>query len=405
MKSANALVLLTIAATAQGELLPTYPLSSASGDPYSTTGWQVDRYAPRRFVNIGAFQNRADVLEMEANQGDGQLVRPPGFQTTFYNSQGRLIGRTGLAAGTAWSGDLFIPQAWSQSTPGSTTLNRRTDLFTFLAPFDSLTTSCPNNDCLVYAGIGFSNADISNQLNGGGPPRIRVFKKSTITDGWINTDTPILYNQWNRFCGVFTGNSIEYYANGNLIFTDSTPVPVDVSQGPPRFVRAINVQNYNFSSTYNSNWSELKVGPRAELALAVSGPTTVFGGQAASITISVQNQSASPAQNVRITSELTGLSFSGIGAPCSAGFPCNLGTIAAGQTVSIGATVTPTTLGNVRASLRVTSSDVDCLPNNDAVQFNLVATSPIAVPTLGATKWLLLGGVLLLGVVAVRRAY
>lgn len=87
------------------------------------TGWVTDRYEPDSFANVGTFQGRTNVLGIGIDDSDGFGSRP-GYNSTFYNTQGRKHAITG-GAGSVLASDLYIPLAWSNVSNGSI----RTDMW------------------------------------------------------------------------------------------------------------------------------------------------------------------------------------------------------------------------------------------------------------------------------------
>jgi uncharacterized repeat protein (TIGR01451 family) len=91
------------------------------------------------------------------------------------------------------------------------------------------------------------------------------------------------------------------------------------------------------SAANNSATASTTLGaPSADLAVTQSGPASVLAGTNLTYTITVTNTGPSDALNVSLA-DLTpaGLTFVSATAPCAGGFPCTLGTIAAGATVNL----------------------------------------------------------------------
>ena len=68
-------------------------------------GWTTDRYAPNSFANVGTYQGRNDVLGIGISSADSLPNRPAGFQSSFYNTQGKAHAAAG-GAGSVLSADL-----------------------------------------------------------------------------------------------------------------------------------------------------------------------------------------------------------------------------------------------------------------------------------------------------------
>jgi len=381
---------------------PRYPTSA--GTVTNPNDWIVDRYAPRVFENAGVQQGRPNVLRIGVDALDGITVRPPQFQIPFYNLQARNIGFPSIqGAGTALFGSLFIPQAWSTSNPADTNLNRRSDLFLHLTSIANPNALCPTSDeCIYFGGMGFSNAQQLDQTLGGGPPRIRVLKKG-VGDGWIDLATPFRSNGWNDICIAYTGSTLEYFFNDQLVFTDSQLTIPYLAEGPVNKLRLASVNNYNFGSSFGALWSNLEYGQRASLRL-----TRASGSSGAQIISTVTNTGTTPAANVRVTETLApGLSVLSVSGACTS-LPCVIGTLNAGQSVSYTVNYSTAGAGGSLASVALVESDsVDCARSDNQILANVIgggAGLVTQVPTLrGSALFALFLGMLGLGFLASRR--
>jgi len=140
----------------------------------------------------------------------------------------------------------------------------------------------------------------------------------------------------------------------------------------------------------------------ADLAVIKTGLATVVAGNNVVYTITVTNRGPDPAVNSILNDPTpAGTTFVSSGAPCSA-FPCNLGTLASGQSVVI-SSVTFLVPANYSATSVVnvasTSSDTpDPTPNNNGstVGTTVTAAAQVPVPVPVNALWMLLTlGVLL----------
>ena len=374
---------------------PAHPINAGTLAP---NAWSVGRFPPRVWSTSATSFGRFDVLNIGVDALDGPTTRPPAFTGNFYNIQGREISFPSVqGAGVTVAGSLYIPASWNTSNVANSTLNRRSELLLQYTPLanDGL---CPagNDECLYYGAIGFSSAQIADQLAGGGPPRIRILKKG-INDGWINLTTPFLTDAWNDMCVSFTGTTLEYFLNGNLVFTDTALVPIDPSQGPPTRLRSTTVENYNFGSTFDARWSDLEYGPRASISITRSASGSAIIGNIFSITSVVRNTGTSIATNVEVLEPaVANLTLVSVTGACTA-LPCSLGTLNPGDvrtytsnyTVGVGAT----TVGN-SASIR--TDGVDCSKLDNTASVTVGVGVPVQVPTLSIFGTL----VLMLGLVA-----
>jgi len=179
-------------------------------------GWQVDRYDPHSFANIGVFQGRDNVLGIEITSAEGYLFRPAAFQSTFYNTQGRGASISG-GADSLISADLYIPFNWSNSLIGTVP----TDMWGVLSGGGSVTD---------FPLIGFTNY--------GGTPRYRIWD-GNVAGGWVDLPIPVTYDAWTSFALEFTGSAYLYRINGATVYTDNT------INGSTAF-SGVNMEAYNF---------------------------------------------------------------------------------------------------------------------------------------------------------------
>ncbi|HUD41569.1 MAG TPA: DUF11 domain-containing protein, partial [Dokdonella sp.] len=128
---------------------------------------------------------------------------------------------------------------------------------------------------------------------------------------------------------------------------------------------------------------------QADLSVAKTGPSSVLAGNDAIYTITVSNDGPSDAQGV-ILSDPTpaGLTFVSASAPCSAGFPCALGTLAAGAdvTVSVVFAVLPDHIGAQivnTASVTAATTDPDSGNNSSSATASVSTSANLRVVKTG----------------------
>jgi hypothetical protein len=209
------------------------------------TGWTMDRYLPNSFANVGTFAGRDNVLGIGIDPAQGLNLRPPAYQSSFYNTQGRQHDISG-GVGDWISAALYIPREWNNAANG----NVRTDMWGVMTDG---TSGSNGLNVTGYPIIGFTNY--------GGAARLRWWE-DTGAGGWNDLATPINYDDWNEFKILFTGSSYEYYVNDALVAIDVT---VDGSTG----FKATIMQAYNFCgdtslpnaqcSAYRANWSNTQI--------------------------------------------------------------------------------------------------------------------------------------------------
>jgi uncharacterized repeat protein (TIGR01451 family) len=134
----------------------------------------------------------------------------------------------------------------------------------------------------------------------------------------------------------------------------------------------------------------------ADLRILKTGPATATAGGTVNYTISVTNTGPDTATNAVVVDPApAGLTYVSAGAPCSAGFPCNLGTLTSGQTVlipNVVFTVAPSFSGTIVNVASVSSDQPDPTPNNNSSSVSTtVQGAPVAIaPTPGNASWAML---------------
>jgi hypothetical protein len=281
---------------------PTYPLGTTAGT------WQTDRYAPSAFTDVGTIAGRDEVLGLGIADSDSLANRPPAFQYTFYNTQGRGFA-TAYGAYAVSYGSVYIPSAWQTSAgPAS---NRRTDLWTVLSPATGGDT-CTASNCNLFPIISFSNADGADPLNAGANGRFRVFDgNSASVDGWNDLAAAVNYDNWNDVCTVFNGVDVKVYVNGVLGYTMTDLTQGDNSFGPPTLYSRVMVEAYNFGgANWTANWSGVGAGQLSTSSVdAGSNQSAAIGaafGQPLAVTVLDSDGSPLPCAPVTFTAPASG---------------------------------------------------------------------------------------------------
>jgi uncharacterized repeat protein (TIGR01451 family) len=120
----------------------------------------------------------------------------------------------------------------------------------------------------------------------------------------------------------------------------------------------------------------------ADLAVTKTGPASATNGSNVAYTITVTNNGPSAATNVVLSDPTSaGLAFVSATPSCAAGFPCSLGNLTSGQSVTITTSYTVTaSSGSVTNTAFVSGSSFDPISAND----NSSATTTIGAGTCGA---------------------
>ncbi|MDR3386085.1 MAG: hypothetical protein P4L92_03460, partial [Rudaea sp.] len=128
------------------------------------------------------------------------------------------------------------------------------------------------------------------------------------------------------------------------------------------------------------------------LQIVKTGPQQATAGHVVAYSITVTNIGAAAASNAILTDPAPGgLSFESAGAPCAAsGFPCNLGTLIAGQSVTVSASfLVASTFSGTIINTATVSSDQTSQSSSSASTVVPVAGNPAAPVPLDA-RWAML---------------
>jgi uncharacterized repeat protein (TIGR01451 family) len=142
------------------------------------------------------------------------------------------------------------------------------------------------------------------------------------------------------------------------------------------------------------------------LTIQKTGPATTTAGGSIVYAITVSNTGSAPATNVTLTDPApAGLAYVSATAPCTGGFPCNLGTVAPAGSITINATfnVASTVTGQITNTASV-SSDQTTQTSSSASTVVGVPAPVVPAPALDLRGLLALAfGMLMIGAYRWRR--
>lgn len=198
--------------------------------------WYVDRYPPAAFESANVMGK--NVLKISIDANDGAQLRPSGFSSGFYNTQGRKFNQGGLGV-TFVKGDLYIPADWA-------TKHRRSGIWA--TAFDE------SNAISYYPIISFRNVD-------GNSPTLSYWDGSG--DGsWVELGPPAVYDSWYTFEIRLEGSEAIY------LIDDAEVGRLD--SGGSSYLGNIIMQAFNFNDTnlgasfnnesYDAFWDNLEAG-------------------------------------------------------------------------------------------------------------------------------------------------
>jgi len=156
----------------------------------------------------------------------------------------------------------------------------------------------------------------------------------------------------------------------------------------------------------------IAVIPRsADLRIQKSGPATIAAGGTIVYTLVVSNLGPDAAPDALVTDPTpSGLTFQSASAPCTSGFPCALGALGAGASVTFTATyvvASDAEGGQIVNVASVNSSTPDPTPNDNTSTIAVRVTgggAPAAIATPVNARWAMLAMVLLLTLLSIRPA-
>jgi len=195
--------------------------------------WYPDRYRPAAFISdvLGG----GNVLKISIDgTNDGLASRPSGYNSSFYNTQGRKINQCGSCV-TVAKGDLWIPSSWETSL-------RRSDIWA--------TAFNGSNAISAYPIIGFRNVT-------GSSPGIYYYDVNT--NSFVNSGVSISYDNWYTLEMKLSGTDLVYLVNNNVVGT--------ISSNGSTYLGNIIMQAYNFndnslayynSDSYDAYWDNIK---------------------------------------------------------------------------------------------------------------------------------------------------
>jgi hypothetical protein len=169
--------------------------------------------------------------------------------------------------------------------------------------------TCPGSGCNLFPILGFSNASPADPIHAGGTGRFRVFDPYI---GFVDLPTTVSYGQWNDVCIAWDAPVMHFYVNGVEVYTVAAVDP-GPPYGPPTHWSRQTQQEYNWGTTYDSNWSSLGTGiATAASATSGAGQTTPPGTAFPSpITVTVNDASGAPLPCVPVTFAAPGAGASG----------------------------------------------------------------------------------------------
>lgn len=197
--------------------------------------WVEDRYDPQGFNSV--FFDGDNRLEITIGAADGFSNRTAPFQSGFYDFQGRQRSTGALGTGVPWrvSGEVYVTQ---DMLTGST--NYDTEIWA--------RDSAINENDAYYPSAWFGRYDPTAYGTGTNLVTLLGAWDSELSNPWVEVElTSILptfsANSWLELAMEYDGTKVDYFANGQLYYTDNTASPL--AQGS---AKTVFLNSYNFDS-------------------------------------------------------------------------------------------------------------------------------------------------------------
>lgn len=211
----------------------------------------------------------------------------------------------------------------------------------------------------------------------------------TVVDNFPTGATSVSGSGTGWSCGAPSGTSITCTSTTTLAASTALPTLTISMNAPPNPGLASNGANVSGTTgdpnSGNNGISTLvTVVAQADLKIVKSGPAGVTAGQNVVYTIGVTNNGPSTATGV-VVSDPTPANLTFVSSSCA--FPCSIGTMTSGQTVTITATysTSPSFSGNVTntATVSATTGDPDNSNNSATATTNVGAQADLSVTKSG----------------------
>jgi uncharacterized repeat protein (TIGR01451 family) len=248
---------------------------------------------------------------------------------------------------------------------------------------------------LPAADLSITNTASVNPVNAGAPLSFTLNVSNagpdatsgtvTISNTFPAGVTSFTFSGAGWSCGSLAG-SVATCTNAASIANAGAAPPLILSittpgSGPAVDSATVSASTGDPNTANNSASQSVTITPRADLSIAKTGPASSSAGQNLVYTITVLNNGPSDATAVVVTDPTpAGTSFVSNSGACTTAFPCNLGTIIAGQSKTISSTFTtpPSFTGtSIANSATVSSATSDPSAGNNTS----TATTPFGPPT------------------------
>lgn len=229
---------------------------TGSPDP----AWTTDRYEPNGFATVNFDSD--DRLQISISEAQADVNRG-GQSGIFYNTQGRTVAVGSIPAWSV-SADLFVS---SDMVTGNNL--RRTDLW-------ARTGDVGSEPGAAYPIIGLRRFDPADAFNAGASNISSAWRvwDGDVAGGWVDLGASV-DEGWNTLSMSGDSSEINFFLNGNLVYTDST-VNASMSDLTNVFLQGYNFNQVGGSQDYVAHWDNVVVSAIPEPAsLALAGAAAI----------------------------------------------------------------------------------------------------------------------------------
>ena len=174
-------------------------------------------------------------------------------------------------------------------------------------------------------------------------------------------------------CGAQSGSTITCTSTTSIPSSSAaTPLAISMTapaNGPAVDTAAVSATTGDPNTGNNSASASVTITPSADLSVVKTGPASIIAGQSIAYNVVVTNNGPSSAATVTVADPTpAGLTFVSNSGGCATAYPCNLGTMASGQVITITSTytVSPGATGSITNTASVSSTTTDTVPSNNS---------------------------------------
>jgi uncharacterized repeat protein (TIGR01451 family) len=339
------------------------------------------------------------------------VVDAPGASLTFVSNTG--------ACTTSFPCSLGALAPLGTATITSTFLvdPTATGTVTNTATVSSPTTPDPNtpNNSATASGTVGVNADVSITKTGPAsalPNQNITFNISLLNNG-PSAATGVVVNDLTPAGLIFVSNSgscatpfpctIGGLAVAGTASIDSVWTVAPAASGSITNTAAVTTTSTDPTPGNNSASATFTVTPSSDVSISKTGPVSASPGQTVVYSITVTNNGPDPATGVIVSDPTPAqLAFVSNGGACGTAYPCTLGSMSSGSSLTILSTftVSTTATGSVTNTASVTSTTLDPVPSNNtgsktttivpAGDLQITKSGPANIPTSGSIVFTIL---------------